>query len=83
LGDAIVEQDFSKYLFEYYHEGSWWNLEVPARSEEDAKERIKLMHRARLLGTVETEFAALSGARYFARFLCWCRNTWAAKMRLR
>jgi hypothetical protein len=74
-----VEQDFVKYLFEYYHEGSWWNLVIPARSEEDAKERIKLIHRARLLGTVHTEFAAISGTRWLARFVCWCRNIWVPR----
>ena len=29
------------YLFRYFYKGSWWSLEIPAASREDAEERLR------------------------------------------
>lgn len=35
-----MEDGFSTYLFEYQFDGGKWLMEVPARSEQEAKERL-------------------------------------------
>lgn len=32
--------DYKTYLFSYHHDGSRWNLEIPAKDAEDAKRRL-------------------------------------------
>ena len=72
--DQNADAKFSRYLFEYYHDGSWWNLIIPARSIEDALERINIVHRARLLGTVEAKIPAIAGSKSLSRIICWWQN---------
>jgi hypothetical protein len=67
-----MDQSFGKYLFEYYHDGAQWSIVIPASSEEDAKERIRKLPYARLLGTLDTESQVHS--RFSARLICWWRN---------
>jgi len=67
-----MDQSFSKYLFEYYHDGAQWSIVIPASSEEDAMERIRKMPYARLLGTLDTETPVRSG--FSTRLNCWWRN---------
>lgn len=69
-----MEQNFQKYLFEYYHDGAWWSLVIPAPSQEDAMERLKLIHRAKFLGTLHAEIPAMPGTSLLTRLLCWWRN---------
>ena len=69
-----MDPGFTKYLFEYYHDGAWWSLVIPARSEQDAIERINLIPRAKLLGTLEMEIPAGPGAGWLVRMMCWWRN---------
>jgi len=64
--------EYKKYLLEYYHNGAWWNITIPALSEEDAWERISQLQFARLLGTVEMELPVKYG--FFARALCRLQN---------
>jgi hypothetical protein len=71
-----MDEQFPKYLFEYYHDGAWWNIVIPARSREDAMERINLMPRAKLVGTVEAEIPAGPGVGLLAKLLCSWRNLW-------
>lgn len=42
--------DFNVYLFRYYYEGSWWSLEIPATSPEDAEARLQKLPQAQYLG---------------------------------
>src|SRR5207253_9088997 len=66
-----MDPGFTKYLFEYYHDGAWWSLVIPARSEQDAIERINLIPRSKLLGTLEMEISAGPGAGWLVCLICW------------
>jgi hypothetical protein len=67
-----MSEKYQTYLFEYYHENSWWTLEVPAASEQDALDRIQKLPLAKLLGTVQMKVPKQYGI--FARLICWYRN---------
>lgn len=72
LGTQPVDDGYSTYLFEYYHEGSWWAFTIPARSEDEALERVNKLPHATFLGSVAEEIPARFG--WVARLLCWWRN---------
>jgi hypothetical protein len=67
-----MNEKWKTYLFEYYHDGSWWSLEIPAASEQDALDRLKKLPLAKFLGTLEMKVPARLGL--FARLLCWYHN---------
>ena len=68
-------EPFKKYLLEYYHEGSQWNISLHATSEEDARARAQQIYYARVLGTVEAEIPMfISGGGIFAKAICCVRN---------
>ncbi len=46
--------DFKTYLVSYRHDGGEWNIELPARSESDARARLGQLY----LGRVDGEIAA-------------------------
>ena len=68
---------YKKYLFDYYHEGSNWGLEIIASSEDDARARVRQLQYAKLLGVIEMEIPAQFG--FLAKATCAIRN-WAAKI---
>lgn len=45
-----MEETFKTYLFEYRHDGSTWGIEIKARNESDAAERLKALAWARYVG---------------------------------
>jgi hypothetical protein len=45
-----LDKGWNSYLFEYYHDGSWWCFEIPARSEQEARERVNKLPNAKHLG---------------------------------
>lgn len=67
-----MKPEYRKYLLEYYHDGAWWNLTIPATSEEDVFDRIGQIRNAKLLGTIEMEIPARLGL--LAKLLCWLQN---------
>jgi hypothetical protein len=67
-----MEREYSTYLFEYFHNDSYWNFRIKAASEEDALERLKRIPYARLLGTVQGSVPA--GMGFIARLACWWKN---------
>ena len=73
-----LQQGYNKFLFEYYHDGAWWSFTLPARSEQEAIERIKKMPHAKLLGVVDAEIPANAASGLFARAYCVWRNFWAS-----
>jgi hypothetical protein len=46
--------EFKRFLVSYRHDGAQWNIEIPATSFEDAKQRLGLLH----FGKVEGEVVA-------------------------
>lgn len=60
------------YLFKYHHEGSWYSLELPAESFEDAEARLSKLPHAQYLGEAVLCIPARMGL--LARLICWVRN---------
>lgn len=44
---------WNSYLFEYNHDGSLWSFEIPARDEQEARERVNKLSNARYLGEIQ------------------------------
>jgi hypothetical protein len=67
--------DFKMFLFSYRHDGADWNVEIPARSWEDARKRVSALALARCEGEVVLGMPALPGplARLFGLFRNLCR----------
>jgi hypothetical protein len=51
--------DFKLFLFSYRHDGALWNVEIPARSWEDARRRVSALSLARCEGEVIVRMPAL------------------------
>ena len=63
---------WNSYLFEYDHNGLLWSVEIPARSEQEARERVNKLSDARYLGEIRLTVPRRYGA--FARLACWASN---------
>ena len=63
---------WNSYLFEYYHEGSSWSFEIPARSEQEARERVNKLSNAKYLGEIQLTVPRRYG--FVARLACWANN---------
>jgi hypothetical protein len=68
---------FQVYLFEYFHEGSWWSVKIPATSMDDAQARIDKMPLAKPVGELVAEVPARVGL--LARVACSVRNLFSAR----
>lgn len=62
------------YLFEYHYDGATFGLDVPAYSEDEARERVKRMSCAQYVGTLERVIPAGPTTGFSVRLLCWWRN---------
>lgn len=70
-----MADNWKTYLFEYYHDGASWSLEICAPSYEDAVERLKKLPLARYSGTLEMAIPAyVPSSGLLVRLLCWFRN---------
>jgi hypothetical protein len=67
-----MSEEWKTYLFEYRHDGATWTVEIPACSEQDAKERIAKLQYATFLGALHLKLPVELGV--FARFMCWWQN---------
>lgn len=70
-----MERGFKTYLFEYFHEGSTWMVEIPATSLDDAHARIKKLPWAKPVGELIAKVPAVGGLGFLARFACWLKNS--------
>lgn len=68
---------YKVYLFEYFHEGSWWTMKVHATSMDDAQARMNKMPLAKQLGEMYAEYPARLG--WFAKLSCAVRNFFGAQ----
>ena len=60
------------FLFSYRHDDAEWNVEIPARSWEDARKRVSALALARCEGEVVLGMPALPGP--LARLFGYIRN---------
>lgn len=61
---------FKRYLVSYRHDGAQWNIELPATSHEDAKQRLSQLHFGRVDGEIIADIPGSMGplAELAARF---------------
>lgn len=63
---------WNSYLFDYYHDGAWWCIEICAQSKEDARERVDKLPHAKYVGEIQMTFPVELGV--IAKLLCWWKN---------
>ena len=65
-------EGWNTYMFDYYHDGSWWSIDICARSIEDARERLNKLPQAKLAGEVYLTLPVELG--WLAKLIVWWRN---------
>jgi hypothetical protein len=61
------------YCCEYYHDGSWWGIDITAYDWADAEVRAKKMS-LQLLGESGGKVSAVPGMGTIVKLLTWVRN---------
>lgn len=67
------EKPCKKYCCEYFHDGSWWGIEITAYDWADAEIRAKKMS-LQLLGEYYATIPAVTTAGFLVRFITWLKN---------
>ena len=65
-----MNDGYDRYLFEYRHDGSEWGIEIVAKSQQDAQERLKAISWARYKGEIAAKIPVPGGGllnRIFSR----------------
>jgi hypothetical protein len=65
-------EKYKTFLYKYFHEGSWWVVEISATNDDDAQARINKLPLAQPMGVLVMKLPASTGV--LARLLCWARN---------
>jgi hypothetical protein len=63
---------WNSYLFDYGYDGESWSFEIPARTEQEAKERVEQLTNAKYLGEIKLTVPGQYGL--LVRLLCRVRN---------
>jgi len=61
-----------RYLVSYQLDGSQWNIEIPAKSYEDARRRIEAISHGEIEGEIHGNIPASIG--WAAPLITWWRN---------
>ena len=69
---SFQKDHWNSYLFEYDHDGASWSFEIPARSEQEARERVDKLANAKYLGEIQLTVPRRYGV--LARLACWTNN---------
>lgn len=67
-------ESFKTFLFQYFHDGSWWSVEMPALSQEDAIARMKKLPLAQYSGELVEKIEADMGTGTIVQLRCWFHN---------
>ena len=59
-------------MFDYYHNGSWWSIDICAQSVEDARERIGKLSQAKYAGEAYCTLPVEMGI--VAKLIVWWKN---------
>lgn len=57
--------EWKTYTCRYYHDGSWWGLDIVATSDADAEERARKLGNLQLLGEVVARIPAGRAGGFF------------------
>ena len=69
---SVSDQKLNKYLFDYDYDGSSWSLEIPAHTEQEAKERVGKLANAKYLGEIKATLPGRFGL--LVKLICGVRN---------
>lgn len=67
-----MNQKLPVHLIQYRHDGATWTIEIQAKSEQDAIERIHQLQKGQYLGVLQMKLPVELGL--VARFICWWQN---------
>ena len=67
-----MSNDFKRYLVSYRYDGAEWNIELPASSAEDARQRLGQIMFARVDGEIVAQIPAAFGP--IAALAAWAGN---------
>lgn len=73
----MVQSEFKTFLFEYFHDGKKWMVEIPATSLDDAQARINKLPLAKPLGELVARIPARAGL--LVKAACFFRNLFSAR----
>lgn len=71
---SLNTPNFKTYVCRYYHNGSWWALNIMAEDAADAEARVAKLGNLQLQGELKGTIPAGPGAAFFVRAICALRN---------
>lgn len=66
--------DFRTYVCRYFHNNSWWSLDLIASDDSDAESRVSKLGRLQLLGQKMAEIPVFPAAGFLIKATCWIIN---------
>lgn len=73
------EEPFKTYVCRYFHNGSWWGLNITADDWQDAEARVAKLGNLQLEGELMATIPAKPGVGLLVRALCTIRNGFTKK----
>jgi lysozyme family protein len=67
-------KETKEFCCQYYHDGTWWCLNLQAYDEEDAEARARKLGNLQVLGELMMTIPAGAGRGWWPGALCWLRN---------
>jgi hypothetical protein len=75
----MSERSTKEYVCRYYHDGSWWGLEITAYDNADAEARVAKLGNLQLQGELMMTIPANRCRPWIADIICRVRNLFASK----
>lgn len=72
--NQLQNRECKTYVCRYYHDGSWWALDITAYDQADAEARVAKLGNLQLQGKLIAKIPAVRGAGLFTRLLCYVHN---------
>ena len=70
-----MSRNCNVYCCRYYHDGSWWGINITAYNIDDAEERVKKLGNLQLLGELAMTIPdSIPKARWWVSIVVWVRN---------
>ena len=73
------------FIVTYAYEGSNWDMDICARTREEAEDRLRALGYGKVLGIVQAKYSVYPRTRplvqAFAQLRCWYNNLWALLVR--
>lgn len=74
---AVSVVSFKEYVCRYYHEGSWWSLDISAKDYADAEARVAKLGNLQLQGELMMKIPAGAGSPWLANLICKIGNAFS------